>query len=197
MPAHQLDLALWLEADRMATLLDALSQENLDNQREVVKNEKRWSYDNRPYGSFQEKLQGHLYPPKTIRTTTRRSARWRTSTRPRSRTSASSSGRTTRRTTRSCRSSATWKPPHVRAAAERFFGAIPANPDIPPLGDLSLPMTLGGERPRDGLRQGPAAARLRRVPGAGLRRPTPRCPRHGRPDPVGREGEPAQPPPRP
>ncbi|MBA3234823.1 MAG: insulinase family protein [Chloroflexi bacterium] len=35
---------------------------------------------------------------------------------------------------------------HVRAAAEKFFGAIPANPDIPPLGDLSLPMTLGGER---------------------------------------------------
>ena len=36
----------------MATLLDALSQENLDNQREVVKNEKRWSYDNQPYGSW-------------------------------------------------------------------------------------------------------------------------------------------------
>ena len=48
MPAHQLELALWLEADRMGTLLDALSQENLDNQREVVKNEKRQSYDNRP-----------------------------------------------------------------------------------------------------------------------------------------------------
>jgi zinc protease len=53
LPSHQLDLALWLEADRMATLLDALSQENLDNQREVVKNEKRWSYDNRPYGTWQ------------------------------------------------------------------------------------------------------------------------------------------------
>ena len=58
MPAHQLELALWLEADRMGTLLDALSQENLDNQREVVKNEKRWSYDNRPYGSWNEKLLG-------------------------------------------------------------------------------------------------------------------------------------------
>ena len=58
MPAHQLELALWLEADRMGTLLDALSQENLDNQREVVKNEKRWSYDNRPYGSWIEKLLG-------------------------------------------------------------------------------------------------------------------------------------------
>jgi predicted Zn-dependent peptidase len=50
LPAHQLDLALWLEADRMATLLDALSQENLDNQREVVKEEKRQRYDNVPYG---------------------------------------------------------------------------------------------------------------------------------------------------
>src|ERR671914_1191193 len=62
-PSHQLELALWLEADRMGTLLDALSQENLDNQREVVKNEKRWSYDNRPYGSWNEKLQAHLFPP--------------------------------------------------------------------------------------------------------------------------------------
>jgi predicted Zn-dependent peptidase len=63
MPSHQLDLALWLEADRMATLLDAMSQENLDNQREVVKNEKRQSYDNRPYGSFYEKLMAAVFPP--------------------------------------------------------------------------------------------------------------------------------------
>src|SRR5688572_23866228 len=62
-PSHQLELALWLEADRMGTLLEALSQENLDNQREVVKNEKRWSYDNRPYGTWSEKLQAHLFPP--------------------------------------------------------------------------------------------------------------------------------------
>ena len=62
LPSHQLDLALWLEADRMATLLDALDQENLDNQREVVKNEKRQSYDNRPYGSFYEKLLAAVFP---------------------------------------------------------------------------------------------------------------------------------------
>ena len=62
LPSHQLDLALWLEADRMATLLDALDQENLDNQREVVKNEKRQSYDNRPYGSFYEKLMATVFP---------------------------------------------------------------------------------------------------------------------------------------
>ncbi|CAN5702383.1 pitrilysin family protein [soil metagenome] len=63
MPSHQVELGLWLEADRMATLLDALSQENLDNQRDVVKNEKRQSYDNRPYGSFYEKLMAAVFPP--------------------------------------------------------------------------------------------------------------------------------------
>src|SRR5918912_346251 len=41
-PSHQLELALWLEADRMGTLPEALSQENLDNQRAVVQKEKRW-----------------------------------------------------------------------------------------------------------------------------------------------------------
>ena len=67
LPSHQVELGLWLEADRMATLLDAMSQENLDNQRDVVKNEKRQSYDNRPYGSFYERLmaavfaEGHPY----------------------------------------------------------------------------------------------------------------------------------------
>jgi predicted Zn-dependent peptidase len=62
LPSHQLEIGLWLEADRMATLLDALSQENLDNQRDVVKNEKRQTYDNRPYGSFYEKLMAAVFP---------------------------------------------------------------------------------------------------------------------------------------
>ena len=63
LPSNQLEVGLWLEADRMATLLDALSQENLDNHREVVKNEKRQSYDNRPYGSFYERLMAAVFPP--------------------------------------------------------------------------------------------------------------------------------------
>ena len=61
LPSHEVELGLWLEADRMATLLDALSQDNLDNQRDVVKNEKRQSYDNRPYGSFYEKLMAAVF----------------------------------------------------------------------------------------------------------------------------------------
>ncbi|MGH3465584.1 MAG: M16 family metallopeptidase [Kribbellaceae bacterium] len=56
LPSGGLDLALWLEADRMAYLLDAVNQENLDNQRDVVKEEKRQSYDNRPYGDTYERL---------------------------------------------------------------------------------------------------------------------------------------------
>ena len=63
LPSHWLDLGLWLEADRMATLLDAVNQDNLDNQRDVVKNEKRQSYDNRPYGSFYERTVAAVFPP--------------------------------------------------------------------------------------------------------------------------------------
>ena len=50
LPANQLPLALWLESDRMRSL--AVTQENLDNQREAVKEEKRLRYDNQPYGEI-------------------------------------------------------------------------------------------------------------------------------------------------
>ncbi|MCC7002968.1 MAG: insulinase family protein [Gemmatimonadaceae bacterium] len=63
MPAHQLELALWLEADRMARLLPAMTQEKLDTQRDVVKNERRWSVDNQPYGTWWEKLPALCFPP--------------------------------------------------------------------------------------------------------------------------------------
>ncbi|HEX8487802.1 MAG TPA: pitrilysin family protein [Propionibacteriaceae bacterium] len=62
LPAGGLDLALWLEADRLGTLLDALTQENLDNQREVVKEEKRQRYDNVPYGDVMERLTTMTFP---------------------------------------------------------------------------------------------------------------------------------------
>ncbi|MEV6105128.1 pitrilysin family protein [Streptomyces sp. NPDC051940] len=62
MPAHQLELALWLEADRMGSLLDALDLQSLDNQRDVVKNERRQRYDNVPYGTAFEKLTAMAYP---------------------------------------------------------------------------------------------------------------------------------------
>ncbi|NJD20605.1 MAG: insulinase family protein, partial [Gemmatimonadetes bacterium] len=62
-PSHHLDLALWLESDRMGWMLPALDQEKLDNQRDVVKNEKRQRYDNQPYGDWDERLQRLVFPP--------------------------------------------------------------------------------------------------------------------------------------
>ncbi len=62
-PAEHLELALWLEADRMGALVPALTQETLDNQREVVKNERRQRYDNVPYGDAWLRLLPLLYPP--------------------------------------------------------------------------------------------------------------------------------------
>jgi predicted Zn-dependent peptidase len=61
-PSNQLELALWLESDRMGTLTETLTQQKLDNQREVVKNERRQSVDNQPYGSWLEKAEEALYP---------------------------------------------------------------------------------------------------------------------------------------
>ena len=61
-PPNYLELALWLEADRMGFLLDALDQERLDIQRDVVKNERRQSYENRPYGMARSLIQANLFP---------------------------------------------------------------------------------------------------------------------------------------
>ncbi len=61
-PSASLDLALSLEADRMGFLLPPLTQAKLDNQRDVVKNERRQSYDNQPYGRAHETLLSGLFP---------------------------------------------------------------------------------------------------------------------------------------
>jgi len=61
-PSNQLELGLWLESDRMGTLTQTLTQAKLDNQREVVKNERRQSIDNQPYGTWLEKAGELLFP---------------------------------------------------------------------------------------------------------------------------------------
>lgn len=63
-PAEYLELALFLEADRMGFLLPALTQHKLDNQRDVVRNERRQSYENQPYGLAHETILASLYPPR-------------------------------------------------------------------------------------------------------------------------------------
>ena len=62
LPSHELELALWLESDRLANLLPAMTQEKFDNQREVVKNERRQDYEMEPYASCDEKMQELLFP---------------------------------------------------------------------------------------------------------------------------------------
>jgi zinc protease len=146
MPSHQVEIALWLEADRMGTLLDALSQENLDNQREVVKNEKRWSYDNRPYGTWSEKLLEAIFPPdhpyhhSTIGSMEDLDA-------------ASVDDVKAFFRLHYAPNNAVLSvvgdvdPKQISAWVEKYFAAIPANPDLPaPLRDMTIPPTLGGEK---------------------------------------------------
>src|SRR2546421_6939540 len=62
LPANQLELALWLESDRLGYLLDKLDQANLSNQQDVVRNERRQSVENQPYGIVEEGLFHFLFP---------------------------------------------------------------------------------------------------------------------------------------
>ena len=61
-PSNFLERMLWLESDRMGFLLGPLTQAKLDNQRDVVKNERRQNYENRPYGMSQIRMGELLYP---------------------------------------------------------------------------------------------------------------------------------------
>jgi zinc protease len=62
-PTNALDLALWMESDRMGYLLPALTEAKFENQRDVVLNERRQNYENRPYGMAGMAIVGALYPP--------------------------------------------------------------------------------------------------------------------------------------
>jgi zinc protease len=61
-PANYLESALWLESDRMGYLLDTLDIAKLNAQRDIVKNERRQSYDNQPYGRVSEIFSAAMYP---------------------------------------------------------------------------------------------------------------------------------------
>ena len=62
MPSNALELALYLEADRMGHLLEAMTPERVNGQRDVVKNERRQSFENRPYGLASIELDKMLWP---------------------------------------------------------------------------------------------------------------------------------------
>ena len=63
LPSNQLELALWSESDRMGWMLPAMTQEKLENQQGVVKNERKERYDNQPYGDWDERIQALVFPP--------------------------------------------------------------------------------------------------------------------------------------
>src|SRR3989339_517693 len=63
LPSNALELALYLDSDRMGFLADAMTPQSVDAQRAVVKNERRQSYENRPYGLSEETILKNLYPP--------------------------------------------------------------------------------------------------------------------------------------
>ncbi len=144
MPSHELELALWLEADRMASLLPAMTQEKLDNQRDVVKNERRSSVDNQPYGTWDEKMQellfpeGHGYHHSTIGSMEDLSA-------------ASLEDVGAFFATYYAPNNAVLtiagdvEPAMALDFVEKHFGPISANPDLPPPPDLSIDPVLGAE----------------------------------------------------
>jgi predicted Zn-dependent peptidase len=145
LPSHELELALWLESDRLASLLPAITQEKLDNQREVVKNERRWSVDNQPYGTWDEKMQELLFPEShpyhhppigsmedldaaSLADVTEFFAAYY----------APNNAVLT--------VAGDFDPSTAMAMIEKHFGPIPANPDIPPGPSSALDPILGEER---------------------------------------------------
>ena len=62
MPSNALELALWMESDRMGYLLPALTDAKFANQRDVVLNERRQNYENRPYGLAPMAMLAALFP---------------------------------------------------------------------------------------------------------------------------------------
>ena len=144
LPSHELELALWLESDRLAGLLPAMTQDKLDNQRDVVKNERRWSVDNQPYGSWDEKLQGLLFPEEhpyhhsTIGSMEDLGA-------------ASLADVSDFFATHYAPNNAVltiagdFDPPAALALVEKHFGPIPANPAIPPAPSTAVDPIIGSE----------------------------------------------------
>jgi zinc protease len=144
LPAHYLELGLWLESDRLGWLLPAMTQEKLDNQRDVVKNERRWRVDNQPYGDWDERLQALLYPSShpyhhsVIGSMADLDAA--------SLEDVEQFFRTYYAPNNAVLSLVgDFEPERARALIERYFGEIPHGPPVPPIpGESALPATLGG-----------------------------------------------------
>ncbi len=142
LPGHELELALWLEADRMASLLPAMTQEKLDNQRDVVKNERRYSVDNQPYGDWDERMQalvypeGHPYHHSTIGSMEDLSAASLDDVREFFATYYAPNNAV-------LTLAGDFEADAALALIERHFGPIPANAALPPPPDMTVEATIG------------------------------------------------------
>ena len=145
-PSHQLDLALWLESDRLGWLLPAMTQDKLDNQRDVVKNERRWRVDNQPYGDWDERLQMLMYPPEhpyhhsVIGSMEDLDAASLEDVEQFFRTYYAPNNAV-------LTICGDFDDTYARNAVQKYFGEIPRGPDVPPIpGVTELPPSLGGEK---------------------------------------------------
>ena len=144
LPGHELELALWLEADRMASLLPAMTQEKLDNQRDVVKNERRWSVDNQPYGDWDEVVQalvypdGHPYHHSTIGSMEDLSAASLDDVREFFATYYAPNNAV-------LTIAGDFEPDAALEMVKRHFGPIPPNRDLPPPPDMSVDPLIGND----------------------------------------------------
>jgi zinc protease len=141
-PSNQLELALWLEANRMGFLLEGMNQEKLDTQRDVVKNERRWSVDNQPYGTWWERLTALCFPEDhpfhhsligsmddlTAASLEDVSGFFKAYYRPNNAVLSIAGD---------------FEPKEAVAMVEKHFAAIPRGPATPPLPDMSLPPVFG------------------------------------------------------
>jgi len=171
-PSNQLELALWLEADRMGNLLETVDQVKLDNQREVVKNERRQGVDNQPYGTWSEKSAAALFP----------------ASHPYSHSVIGSMADLSAATVTDIHNffKTYYAPnnavlviagdidvPSAKALVRKHFGAIPRGPAVPALANMTVPTTIGTEQRfvvDDPLAPAPAVFVSYRVPPAKDRR---------------------------
>jgi len=142
LPSNQLELALWLEANRMGKLLPAMTQQKLDTQRDVVMNERRWTIDNQPYGSWMERLPALAFPPEhPFHHSLMGSMEDLTAASLRDVAEFFATYYTPDNAVLSI--AGDFEPADARRLIEKHFGGIAAGAGRPPLPDMSLPPVFG------------------------------------------------------
>src|SRR5256714_3023433 len=140
LPSNQLELALWLESDRMGYLLGTLDREKLANQRDVVRNERRQSVENAPYGLVEEQLfhqlfaKDHPYYADVI-------GSHRDVEAPRWNDVREFFRKYYTPNNASLAITGDFDPGTARKLVEKYFGTIPAGPPVPKINAVTAPIT--------------------------------------------------------